>query len=151
MAINPDKIQVMDEPFYTPSVDIYDRDSAGPVIQLGVTLKHFTGDLYMKLSHFHYIATQKLGFLAPADAKGLYQQVADLSAENEELKEELKRKEEETQDGFNERLDVLIANYINSGSAIGINPPVASNSNSNSTNKNSKSAKADSGEDSINL
>ena len=133
MAINPDKIVVQDEAYYTPRTDIYDKDTLGPVLQLGVTLKHFTGDLYMKLSHFHYIATQKLGYLAPADAEELNRTIEDLKEENESLKAQLKEKEEEEQNDFNERLERLMLGFNLRNSASGDSSPVANAETDNSS------------------
>lgn len=125
MAINPDKVVVQDQAFYTPRTDIYDKDTVGPVLQLGVTLTRFTGDLYMKLSHFHYIATQKLGYLAPADAKKLDEELAELKESNKELQELLKAKEEEAQNDFNERLERFMLNFSSRSIASNDSPPVA--------------------------
>jgi len=125
MPINPDKIVIMDEAFYTPRVDIYDKDNKGPVVQLGVTLKHFTGDLYIKVEHLEYIALEKLGMRS----KEVYLELAEL-AENRRVQleaayEELNKAREEMQNGFNERLGLLFANYLNDGRPNDDSSPVA--------------------------
>lgn len=146
MAINPDKIVVMDQAFYTPRTDIYDKDTNGPVLQLGVTLTKFTGDLYMKLSHFDYIARQKLNYLSPTEADEMSRKISNLEAENESLKELLKEKEDEAQNDFNGRLEHFLSNFGDSRTARHITPPVANDSEpakpaTGKANSKSKAAK----------
>lgn len=132
MPINPDKIVIMDEAFYTPRVDIYDRDNKGPVVQLGVTLKHFTGDLYVKVEHLEYIARERLNMASKETYDELMAERDDLEEEAKRLREELNKVRKEEQDGFNERLGLLFANYLNDGGLNDDSSPVANATDLNS-------------------
>lgn len=125
MPINPDNIKVMDVPYYTPRVDIYDKDPNGPVVQMGVTLKRFTGDLYIKVEHLEFIARERLFMYTSADHIALQEQNMELIKQNEQLKAELAKAREEEQNGFDERIDRLFANFANSRGIDDPNPPVA--------------------------
>lgn len=132
MPINPDKIVIMDEAFYTPRVDIYDRDNKGPVVQLGVTLKRFTGDLYIKVEHLEYIARERLGMYTAEFVESILDVNEELQEQNAELKQELNKVRKEEQDGFNERLGLLFANYLNDGRLNDDSSPVANATDLNS-------------------
>lgn len=125
MPINPDNIKVMDVPYYTPRVDIYDKDPNGPVVQMGVTLKRFTGDLYIKVEHLEFIARERLYMYTSADHIALQEKNMELIKQNEQLSAELAKAREEEQNGFDERINRLFANFANSRGIDDPNPPVA--------------------------
>ena len=125
MPINPDNIKVMDVPYYTPRVDIYDKDPNGPVVQMGVTLKRFTGDLYIKVEHLEFIARERLGMYTAEYVERMLEVNAELQEQNAKLNQELKTAREEEQNGFDERIDRLFANFANSRGIDDPNPPVA--------------------------
>ena len=128
MPINPDKIQEMESPFYAPQKDVFDGDSFGPVIQLGVTLKHFTGDLYIKSEHFDYIARTVLGMHSCEEFTSVVDAKAELEAEVETLKREIEELKGREQSDFDSRLDELFANYSSRSGRNGSEPPVANDS-----------------------
>jgi len=132
MPVNPDKIVIMDEAFYTPRVDIYDRDNKGPVVQLGVTLKHFTGDLYIKVEHLEYIARERLEMVSKEDHEALNIKLRAFEEKLEDVTAELNKVRKEEQDGFNERLGILFANYLNDGRPNDDSSPVANATDLNS-------------------
>lgn len=125
MPINPDKIKVMDVPYYTPRVDIYDKDPNGPVVQMGVTLNRFTGDLYIKVEHLEYIARERLEMVTGEAHDAALRELREANENNEQLKAELAKAREEEQNGFDERIDRLFANFANSRGINDPNPPVA--------------------------
>lgn len=131
VPINPDKIVIMDEAFYTPRVDIYDKDNKGPVVQLGVTLKHFTGDLYVKVEHLEYIARERLEMVSKEGHDAALRELREANEKNEALSAELNKIREEEQNGFNERLGLLFANYLNGGLPNDDHSPVANASDLN--------------------
>ena len=141
MPINPDKIKELEKPFYTPGVDIYDKDHEGPVIQLGVTLTRFSGDLYMKSAHLEFIAREHLGMVSREDhdkalreLREAYENNVALTAERDQLKEELSG-------NFNQRIDSLIADYASSRGINGSNPPVANAGAGNTETETKASSK----------
>lgn len=125
MAINPDKIKEMEEPWYAPRVDIYDKDNKGPVVQMGVTLTHFTGDLYIKSEHLRYIACEHLGMVTQEAHDKALRELREANEKTVELTAELDRLKEESSEYFNQRLDSLFADYADSRGINGVNPPVA--------------------------
>lgn len=126
MPINPDKIRLLPQAFYTPQTDIYDKDTVGPVIQLGVTLNRFSGDLHIKAVHLEYIAREHLGMVTAETAEELRKTIAGLSAQLSEKTDLLNSLNEEIGDKFNQRLDRLFDGYANSRGISNDASPVAS-------------------------
>lgn len=125
MPINPDKIAVMQEGFFTPRFDIYDRNLEGPVVQMGITLQHFTGDIYIKVEHLEFIAREHLGMVTQEAMELLRGDYDALVRANAGLREQVEELKSEGQELFDARLDNMLASYVNSRKPNDDVPPVA--------------------------
>lgn len=128
MALNPDRIRVIEVADRRPMHDLYDKDFEGPVLDLGVNLDRFFGHIFIKVSHFEFIAREHVGMATKKDYDNQTQIIAEQVEIIKQLHSDLNELKAERQESFNAKLDEFLANYAGAINHVaGSVPPLAIN------------------------